>query len=163
MLNQYLVLLNFLDWFRIYIYFYHLQSAMQYMFPSSLYSTQESLSDTRWACRQSAISTICYTFDAVVSTLIKVTDDGDGSRAAEARGLLLQVKSFRFILLLVIFDRLLTCSKGLSDLLQSTKIDLGKASNLVQPLIQLKFFNQTQNGRRCWHIAKMLQSNMMFL
>lgn len=43
-------------------------------------------------------------------------------------GLLLQVKSFKFILLLVIFDRLLTCSKGLSDILQSTKIDLGKVA-----------------------------------
>ena len=42
---KYLVLLNFLGWFRIYMYFCHLQSSMQYMFPSSLYSIQESLLD----------------------------------------------------------------------------------------------------------------------
>ena len=106
-------------------------SEQSVLYPGKSIRQLQRLSDTRWACRQSAISTICYTFDAVVATLIKKTDDSDGSRAAEARGLLLQVKSFRFILLLVIFDRLLTCSKGLSDLLQSAKIDLGKASNLV--------------------------------
>ena len=39
-------------------------------------------------------------------------------KAAEARGLLLQVKSFQFILCLVIFDRVLSCVNGLSDLLQ---------------------------------------------
>lgn len=117
---------------------------MQFMFLSSLGFIQESLLDNykgsqipdAWACRQSAINTIYYTFDAVVAALIKITDDGDGSRAAEARGLLLQVKSFKFILLLVIFDRLLTCSKGLSDILQSTKIDLGKASDLITATIE---------------------------
>ena len=105
---------------------------------SGLYSGKsirqlQRLSDTRWACRQSAINTICYTF---VAALIKITHDGDGSRVAEARGLLLQVKSFKFILLLVIFDRLLTCSKGLSDILQSTKIDLGKAGDLITATIE---------------------------
>ena len=110
-------------------------SEQSVLYPGKSIRQLQRLPDTRWACRQSAISTICYTFDAVVATLIKITDDGDGSRAAEARGLLLQVKSFRFILLLVISDRLLTCSKGLSDLLQSTKIDLGKASNLVTATI----------------------------
>ena len=83
-----------------------------------------------------SINTICYTFDAVVAALTKITDDGDGSRVAEARGLLLQVRSFKFILLLVIFDRLLTCSKGLSDTLQSTKINLGKASDLITATIE---------------------------
>ena len=71
-----------------------------------------------------------------MAALIKITGEGDGSRVAEARGLLLQVKSFKFISLLVIFDRLLTCSKGLSDILQSTKIDLGKAGDLITATIE---------------------------
>ena len=107
------------------------------LYPGKSIRQLQRLSDTRWACRQSAINTICYTFDAVVAALIKVTGDGDGSRVAEARGLLLQVKSFKFILLLVIFDRLLTCSKGLSDILQSTKIDLGKAGDLITATIEI--------------------------
>ena len=105
-------------------------------YPGKTIRQLQRLSDTRWACRQNAISTICCTFDAVVAALMKITNDGDGSRAAEARGLFLQVKSFKFILLLVIFDRLLTCSKGLSDLLQSSKIDLGKAGNLITATIE---------------------------
>ena len=105
-------------------------------YPGKSIKQLQRLSDTRWACRQSAINTICYTFDAVVAALTKITDDGDGSRVAEARGLLLQVRSFKFILLLVIFDRLLTCSKGLSDTLQSTKINLGKASDLITATIE---------------------------
>ena len=52
-------------------------------------------------------------------------------KAAEARGLLLQVKSFQFILCLVIFDRVLSCVNGLSDLLQGIQIDLAKATDLV--------------------------------
>ena len=168
-LNQYLVLLNFF-WLVQNIYVFLSSSKCHAIHvSSSLYSIQESLIrqlqrlwDTRSACRQSAISTICYTFD-VVATLIKITDDGDGSREAEARGLLLQVKSFKSILLLVSFDRLLTCSKGLSDLLQSTKIDLGKASNLITATIDtVEIFRSDSEWERCWHIVKMLQSNMTF-
>lgn len=106
------------------------------LYPGKAIRQLQRLSDTRWACRQSAISTICYTFDAVVASLMRITNDGDGSRVAEARGLLLQVKSFKFILLLVIFDRLLTCSKGLSDLLQSSKINLAKAGSLIAATIE---------------------------
>ena len=54
----------------------------------------------------------------------------------EARGLLLQVKCFKFVLSLVVFDRLLSCSKGLSDVLQSTQLDLAKAADLVSALIE---------------------------
>ena len=36
----------------------------------------------------------------------------------------------------VIFDRVLSCSKGLSDALKSTHLDLGKAADLVTSTIQ---------------------------
>ena len=51
----------------------------------------------------------------------------------EARGLLLQIKCFKFVLSLVVFDRLLSCSKGLSDVLQ---LDLAKVAGLVSALIE---------------------------
>lgn len=59
----------------------------------------------------------------------------DSSRAIEARGLLAQVKSFHFLLCLIMFDRVLTCSKHLSDVLQCPTLDLGKASDLVSSTI----------------------------
>ena len=74
---------------------------------------------------------VCYTYDAVLATLFECVSTFDGSKAAEARGLLLQVKSFQFILCLVIFDRLLSCVKCLSDVLQGIQIDLAKAADLV--------------------------------
>ena len=64
-------------------------------------------------------------------------DGSDGSKAAEARGLLLQVRSFRFLLCLVILDRVLSCTKCLSDALQSTQLDLAKAADLVSATIEI--------------------------
>lgn len=46
---------------------------------------------------------------AVLSTLEYVVNGNDGRKAAEAKGILLQVKSFNFVLCLVIFDRRLSC------------------------------------------------------
>jgi hypothetical protein len=58
----------------------------------------QRLSDTRWACRHGAVSALCYTCDAVLATLSVIANGNDGVKAAEARGHLLQVQSFRFIL-----------------------------------------------------------------
>ena len=51
----------------------------------------QRLSDTCWACRHGAVVP-CV--DAVLATLPIIVDGSDGAKAAEARGLLLQVKSF---------------------------------------------------------------------
>ena len=89
------MLLNFLGWSIIYNYVFLSSSKCHAIYvseqsvhyPGKSIKQLQRLSDTRWACRQSAINTICYTFDAVVAALTKITDDGDGSRVAEARGL----------------------------------------------------------------------------
>ena len=55
----------------------------------------QTLSETRWACRHSAVNVICCTYDAVVVTLLlAVTNDHDGKCSVEARGLIYQVISF---------------------------------------------------------------------
>ena len=91
----------------------------------------QRLSDTRWACRHDAVNAICYTYDSLLSTLEDISDGPDRAKAVEAQGLLLQIKDFKFLISLIIFDRILTCTKGLSDSLQSSHIDLGKAADLV--------------------------------
>ena len=53
------------------------------------------------------------------------------SQVVEARGLCHQIKSFSFIVSLITFDRILMCTKQLSDQLQSSSIDLSKANELV--------------------------------
>ena len=104
------------------------------LYPGKPHHQLQKLSDTRWACHQTAVNAICCTFEAILSTLQEVVDGCDGSRAAETNGILLQIKSFKYILCLVIFDKLLSCSKGLSDVRQSTRLDLGKVAGLVYQL-----------------------------
>ena len=91
----------------------------------------QQLSDTRWVCRYAAVNTICCTYDTLLLTIKQVAESSDPQKAIEARGLLHQVKAFSFIISLVMFDRILCCTKQLSDQLQSSKIDLSLASELV--------------------------------
>ena len=67
----------------------------------------------------------------VLLALEEIAELTDASKAVEASGLLCQVKSFSFLLSLITFDRVLTCTKQLSDQLQSSTLDLSVASQLV--------------------------------
>ena len=78
-----------------------------------------------------AVNAVCSTFDSILATLQTVVDGEDRAKAVEARGILLQVRTFKFLLLLIIFWRLLSCTKSLSDLLQNVNIDMAKAADLV--------------------------------
>ena len=49
---------------------------------------------------------------------------------------MLQVKSFKFLVTLVLFWWILLCTKSLSDHLQSIKIDRAKASELVEATLE---------------------------
>ena len=73
----------------------------------------------------------------------------NGVKSAEARGLLLQVSSFRFVLCLVIFDRILSCTKSLSDMLQSAQLDLAKAVDHVSATVEtLEEFRSDQEWQK---------------
>ena len=91
----------------------------------------QRLSDTRWACRYAAVNAICRTYDCLLVTLEDIGDGPDHAKAVEAKGLYYQVKQFSFIINLVIFDRILSCTRSLSDQLQSTHVDLVRAVDLV--------------------------------
>ena len=70
------------------------------LYPDKQPRQLQRLSDTRWACRHGAVNAVCCTFDAVISTLSAIVNGNNGVKSAEARGLLLQVSSFRFVLCL---------------------------------------------------------------
>ena len=91
----------------------------------------QKLSDTRWACRYGAVNAMCRTYDSLLATLEDIGDSSDHMKAIEAKGLYYQVANFSFIVYLVMFDRILSCTKCLSDQLQSTQVDLAKAADLV--------------------------------
>ena len=50
--------------------------------------------------------------------------------------MLLQVKSFKFLVTLVLFWQMLSCTKGLSDHLQKTQTDLAKATQVTLETLQ---------------------------
>lgn len=66
-----------------------------------------------------------------MSTLEVISKGNDKEKRVDAKGLLAQVKSFQFLVSLVVFNRILTCTKGLSDHLQNPEIDLVKTGDLV--------------------------------
>ena len=92
----------------------------------------QRLSDTRWTARHSAVNAVCCTYDSILATLKDIgCDVSDHSKAIDARGLDHEVRSFKFLLSLIIFDTILSCTKHLSDQLQSSHIDLASAAELV--------------------------------
>ena len=62
---------------------------------------------------------------------MKIANGDDRSRSTETTGIWTQVQSFKSLVLLITFWRVLSCTKSLSDQFQSREIDLAKAADLV--------------------------------
>lgn len=115
--------------------FYHHPNPMSYLWSISKFFTLASKfinckeCDTRWASQSHVVATICCTYEAVMASFLEfVTETRDKTHNSEGRGLLLQIQSFEFVLALVVFHRLLSCMKNLSDGLRPTNLDLAKAA-----------------------------------
>ncbi len=83
------------------------------------------------------MNAMCRTYNSLLAMLEEIGDSSDHAKAIEAKGLYCQVATFAFIILLVMFDRILSCTKCLSDHLQSIQVDLATASDLVSLLPSL--------------------------
>ena len=103
----------------------------QQLHPNKRIMELQKLSDTRWACRYAAVNAVCQTYDSLLLTFEEIAESSDYSQVVQAKGLYHQLKSFTFILLLAVFDKILSATKQLSDQLQSSTIDLCSASELV--------------------------------
>ena len=117
----------------------------------------QKLSDTRWACRQGSVNAICCTYDAVVATLSAVANGNDGTRPAEAKGLLYQVNSFSFLVLSLIGFFLL--QKAYLMHCRAHSWILQRQQSLF--LQQLKFFRNfdlIMNGKILLTFPQVLQS-----
>ena len=107
------------------------------------------LSDTQWACRYLAIDAIYSTYDVVLSSLEIIADGEDRVKAVEAEGILHQIKSFKFLISLILFWQVFSCIKSLSDQLQSTTINLSKAAELVNSTLDtLQLFHSDQEWEK---------------
>ena len=83
------------------------------LYPFQQLRRLQGLSDMRWACRYFAIDAACsIIFDYLVAALEVITGWDNSDKAIEAEGILLQVRSFKFLQLLVIFSRMLSLTSG---------------------------------------------------
>ena len=97
-------------------------------------------------CRQGAVNAICCTCDSLLATLEDVSEWVDWAKAVEATGL--QIKSFKFLLSLIMFDRILTCTRSLSDYLQHAQVNLAKAADLVSATVStLELFRTDEEAQ----------------
>ena len=103
----------------------------------------QRLSDTRWACRYFALDAIASTFDSILATLESIAEGHDKPKAVEATGILVQVHSLKFLACLVIFLRILSVTKSLSDQLQGKQIDMAFAADLS--CFYFRYFEGIQN------------------
>ena len=94
---------------------------------------------------------ISSTYDVVLSSLEIITDGDDRVKAVEAERLLHQIKSFKFLILLILLWCIFSCTKSLSDQLQSTTINLAKAAELVTSTLHtLELFRSDQEWEKLY-------------
>ena len=105
-------------------------SKQSQLHPDKQVRQMQRLSDTRWACSYAAVDTVCCTYDSILATLETIVDGDEKCKAVEANGMLLQARTFKFLFLLVVFTRTLSCTKRLSD------TDMAKAAELVSATIE---------------------------
>ena len=113
----------------------------------------QRLSDTRWACRFLALRNIMDTLPALKRLLQQIAQERHGERTVEARGLLPQI-DLQFVVHLVTLSKLFAETKLLSDMLQSQTVDLARAVDLVNALVQtLKDHRQESFFDKLWDEA----------
>uniref|UniRef100_A0A3B5QKP1 DUF4371 domain-containing protein n=1 Tax=Xiphophorus maculatus TaxID=8083 RepID=A0A3B5QKP1_XIPMA len=104
------------------------------LYPQEKPRELQRLIDVRWACRYLACRNVRDRLPAVLRLLLDISlENNSGDRKVEAKGLLAQI-DFQFIALLVTFCKVLGDIKILSDMLQSSNLDLSKAVDLVGSL-----------------------------
>jgi len=101
--------------------------------------TMKSLCETRWACRYEAVRATQANLQVVVELLDALIEENSSqSKAlADARGLLLQIQSFEFLLAIAVLKQLLECTNVLSLYLQSKQINLGAAITSVNATLSV--------------------------
>ena len=97
--------------------------------------TLKSQSKTRWACRKAATSALKQRLPATLQTLLHV-DESDPKLTSKCNGLISNMLTYEFIFSLLVVDEVLGLIDGLSQFLQSEKMDVFAAKNSALSVIQ---------------------------
>ena len=95
----------------------------------------KKLSDNRWSCCYDSIVAFMAIYSSILETLKETVNGSDRNRTVEASGILSGVKTFRFVVSLTIFKKVMGISANLSDSLQKDSLDLGSVASLIQATI----------------------------
>lgn len=99
--------------------------------------TLKSVSTTRWACRAEAVSAIKENYTALLVAIKEISDrTKQADVRAKALGILNQMKTFEFIFAMLMLNPILSLVLKVSVYLQSSKINLLTAIELVTSLKQ---------------------------
>ena len=113
----------------------------------------KKLSDTRWSCRYTSIKAFLTSLSAILATLDEIGDDSN-DRAIEARGLLVQIKSFPFLLSLVLLEKIFAITNNLSQLLQSEVIHYAAAASCISATkATLSTLRSDEEWKTLWEVA----------
>ncbi|CAF2082966.1 unnamed protein product [Rotaria magnacalcarata] len=99
-------------------------------------STLKLWAITRWDSRWTAINAVVNNFPAILKALSDISEDGNGSRATNAGGLLMHVQKSIFIVTSFILHKFLGIIKVLSDHLKSSSLDYVRGECLITSVIQ---------------------------
>jgi len=95
----------------------------------------QKLSDTRWSCRYVACKAVRDRFAAVICLLTELANDCNAHRALEARTLWSAIDAIFVVTLHVMCD-VFGKSQSLSTMLQSSSVDLSKAVDLIDVVVE---------------------------
>ncbi len=104
----------------------------------------KKLSDTRWACRESALKTLVKVLPSVMQFLGEITmQDPPDSSAVDAM-ILLKSFNFDFFLCLEITCPVFQVSAVASDALQQKDMDLAAAYSIVDGVLKRLAYSRTE-------------------
>ncbi|XP_035986697.1 zinc finger MYM-type protein 1-like isoform X1 [Fundulus heteroclitus] len=116
-------------------------------------SELQRLSDTRWACRFIALRDIMDRLPALQRLLQEIAQERNGESSVEARGLLAQM-DLGFVVHLVTLRKVFGETKPLSDMLQASSLDISKAVEVAEALVQtLNDLRQESSFDNVWDEA----------
>ena len=96
----------------------------------------QKLSDARWSCRYVACKAACDRFTTVVCLLTELSSDSIAHPAVEARSLLLAMNANFVCMLHVIMSDAFGKLQSLSNMLQSSSLDLLRAVDLIDVVVE---------------------------
>jgi hypothetical protein len=87
--------------------------------------------DTRWGSHHKTLCRLEHMWDVVLEVLENIVEDGVGDKKTTTSGLLLQMKSFEFVLILHLMIKLLGITNDLSQCLQRKDQNIVRAVGLI--------------------------------